>query len=114
MAESLVTVKEVVLNNNCPVCYAKGSLLITFKQKVIETKFHKSITSEINHDINYKTCESPIYPVQWTNDIERVMDYQKRAFKPMANSTYIKKTSWVIITAIALATIAIVGVILFV
>ena len=107
MAEILVIVKEVVLNNNCPVCYAKGSLLITFKQKVIETKFYKSITSEISHDINCKTCESTIYPVQWTNDIERVVDYQKKAFKPMSSSTYIKKTSWIIVTSTVLAAIAI-------
>lgn len=114
MAENLITVKEVTLNNNCPVCYAKGSLLISFKQKVIETKFYKSITSEITHDINCKTCESAIYPVQWTNDIERVVDYQKRAFKPMANSTYIKKTSWIIITAIVLVIIAIITVLFLV
>ena len=107
MAENLVKVKEVTLNNNCPVCYAKGSLLITFMQKVIETKFHKSITQEIKHDINCKTCNSIIYPVQWTDDIERVVDYQKKAFKPMATSTYIKKTAWIVIAFIALIAIAI-------
>ena len=106
MGESHIKVKEVTLNNNCPECYGKGGLILTFRQKVKETKFYKSITSEIKQDIYCKTCNSIIYPVQWTDDIEPVVEYQQKAFKPMASSTYIKKTSWIVIIAIALLILA--------
>ncbi len=55
-------------------------LELTFKQKVIESKFYKSITftSQIKHETFCKTCNTDIYPVQWTDDIERVFEYQKK------------------------------------
>jgi hypothetical protein len=100
MDKNYTTVKEVILHNNCPECYSKGSLLLIFKQKIKETQFYKSITSEISHEIQCKTCLNPIYPVQWTDDIERMVEYQQKAFTPMVTSTYIKKTSWIIIASI--------------
>jgi hypothetical protein len=44
--------------------------------------------------------------VQWTDDIDRVFEYQKKAFTPKKASTYIKKASWVaIISAFVLLTL---------
>jgi hypothetical protein len=100
MDETLIKVKEVNLNNNCPECYGKGGLMITFKQKVIENQFYKSITSDISHDIHCNTCHNTIYPEQWTDEIERIVEYQQKSFKPMESSTYIKKTSWIIISSV--------------
>jgi len=100
MAEKLIDVKAVTLNNNCPECYSKNGLQLTFKQKIKETKFYKSITSEISHEITCKTCNSLIYPVQWTDDIDRVFEYQKKAFTPKNKSTYLKKASWIVIATI--------------
>src|SRR5690606_33536257 len=111
MHEKFITVKEVALNNNCPECYGKGGLMLTFKQKVIENQFYKSITAEIKEAIHCNKCNNTIYPERWTDDIERIVEYQQKAFKPMAASTYIKKTSWIII---AFASIIIVAIILLV
>ncbi|TGV02885.1 hypothetical protein [Flavivirga rizhaonensis] len=113
MSEKLVTIKEVVLTNNCPECYSKEGLRLSFKQKIIDTKFYKSITSKISHEITCKTCKMIIYPVKWTDDIERVFEYHKKAFVPKKASTYLKKASWIaiiltsiiIITAITLAVV---------
>lgn len=103
MEETFLIIKKVPLNNNCPECYNIGGLILTFKQKFIETKFYKSITSEIKHEITCNTCNTDIYPVQWTDDIDRVFEYQKRAFTPKPKSTVLKKASWIIIiTAIVL------------
>lgn len=102
MEEEYLTIKKVVLNNNCPECFNMGDLFLTFKQKVVENKFYKSITSEIKHGIACKTCNTNIYPVQWTDDIERVVDYQKRAFTPKPSSTYLKKASWIVIIVVIL------------
>jgi hypothetical protein len=96
MHENLITVKEVSLNNNCPECYSKEGLILIFKQKVKETSFYKAITSEIKNDIQCKKCNSNIYPERWTEDIERIVAYHKKAFTPMATSTYLKKMSWII------------------
>ncbi|WP_339893057.1 hypothetical protein [uncultured Algibacter sp.] len=100
MAEKLIEVKEVALKNNCPECFSTNGLRLNFKQKIKETKFYKSITSEISHEITCKTCKSVIYPEQWTDDIDRVFEYQKKAFTPKNSSTYLKKTSWIVIATI--------------
>ena len=110
MSEKLITIKEVSLNNNCPECYSKDGLRLTFQQKFIETKFYKSITSEISHNIECKTCNTKIYPVQWTEDIERVFEYQKKAFVPKKNSKYLKKASWIVIILIVVILIAIIAI----
>ena len=113
MSETFEDIKEVALNNNCPECYSKDGLRLKFKQKFIDTRFYKSITSEIKYEISCKTCNSIIYPVQWTDDIERVFEYQKKAFVPKNPSTYLKKLSWIVILFIAVVIAAIVFTVLY-
>lgn len=110
MNEKLINIKEVSLNNNCPECYNNNGLRFSIKQKIIETKFYKSITSEVKYELECKNCNTFIYPVQWTDDIDRVVDYQKKAFQPKPTSTYLKKASWLLISG-GLVTI---GAILFI
>ena len=106
MKASFINLKEVSLKNNCPECYNNKGLQLTFQQKIVETKFYKSITSEVHHFLKCKVCKTTIYPVQWTDDIDRVFEYQKKAFTPKKASTYIKKASWVaIISAFVLLTL---------
>lgn len=108
MNDHYTHLKEVTLKNNCPECYSKDGLHINFQQKIIETKFYKSITPEVKHEIFCKTCNSTIYPVSWTNDIEQVFNYHQKALEPMNPSTYIKKASWVaIIGALLVVALAI-------
>ncbi len=103
MSEKLITVKEVTLNNNCPECFSKEGLQLTFKQKFIETPFSKSITQDITTEMDCSICNTAIYPVSWTEDIERVYEYQLKAFTPKKTSTKLKKLSWILIgSAIAL------------
>ncbi len=104
MAEQYIKIKAVNLNNNCPECYSTEGLKLTFKQKFIETNFYKSITSDIKYEMDCSTCNMPIYPVKWTQDIERVFEYHKRGFTPKQASTHLKKATWlVIITGIFIA-----------
>ncbi|WP_136480410.1 hypothetical protein [Cognatitamlana onchidii] len=97
MIEKFVDIKEVSLNNNCPECFSKEGLRLKFSQKIVETRFYKSITSSIKYDLFCKNCNTTIYPVQWTQDIEQVVEYQQKAFKPKQNSTFIKKLTWVLV-----------------
>lgn len=111
MVEKFITIKEVALKNNCPECYNNEGLHLTFKQKFIEANFYKSITKETKHILNCKTCNTTIYPVSWTEDIERVVNYHQRAFVPKKASIKLNKKAWIFI-GIALA-VLIAGVVLF-
>ena len=111
MAEKFITIKEVALKNNCPECYSNDGLHLTFKQKFIESNFYKSITQETKHILNCKTCKTTIYPISWTEDIERVVNYHQRGFVPKKNTFKLKKKVWILI-GIAVALI-IAGVAMF-
>ena len=108
MSENWITIKEVQLNNNCPECYNNSGLHLTFKQKFIETRFYKSISNEVSHEITCKTCNTAIYPVRWKKDIERVFEYHQKAFEPKKTSVKLKKIAWVVIAIISLVIITII------
>lgn len=97
MDDRFITIKEVAINNNCPECYNTNGLHLTFKQKFMETRFYKSVTKETAHYLFCKTCETTIYPVNWTDDIDRVFDYHQRAFVPKKASLKLKKAAWIAI-----------------
>ncbi len=109
MSEKFLTIKEVPLNNNCPECFNKEGLQLTFKQLFKETAFYKSLTQEVAHEITCKKCETAIYPVQWTDDIERVFDYQKKAFEPKKQSFKLKKLFWILFVALDLIIIGLIA-----
>ncbi|WP_299890323.1 hypothetical protein [uncultured Lacinutrix sp.] len=97
MAKQWITVKEVALNNNCPECFSKDGLGLTYKQEFIDTKFSKSITQNISTEMHCSTCNTIIYPERWTEDIERIYEYQMKAFTPKKVSKKFKPLFWVII-----------------
>lgn len=113
MADKFITIKEVILKNNCPECYNNEGLRLRFKQLFVETKFYKSITPEIKHEIICKNCNSTIYPVQWTEDIELVFKYHHKALVLKKASTYLKKTTWIIIGAVVFIILAIIIAIIY-
>ncbi|WP_034062676.1 hypothetical protein [Lacinutrix jangbogonensis] len=111
MSDKLITVKEVSLNNNCPECFSKEGLELTFKQQFIETKFSKSITQDITTQMHCNICDTIIYPVNWTEDIERVYNYQMKAFTPKKVSKKFKPLFWIVIgviTALAITAVILV------
>lgn len=112
--DKLITVKEVVLKNNCPECYSNAGMQLTFKQRFIETTFYKRITNEIEHVLTCQTCHSTIYPIQWDEHIERVFEYQKKAFVPKKTSRRFKKPTYIIFGIICFIIIAvIIGVLIY-
>jgi len=106
MTEKLITIKEVMLNNNCPECYSTDGLQLTFKQKFKETSLYRSVTSETAQEIECKKCNTMIYPVMWTEDIERVFNYHQKAFVPKKASTQLKKNAWLLIIVFLLLIIS--------
>ncbi|WP_040280477.1 hypothetical protein [Psychroserpens damuponensis] len=92
------TLKEVQLNNNCPECYSNNGLQLTFKQQFKENKLYKAITKETFIEMHCNTCKTDIFPGRWTDEIDRVVDYQKRAAIPKPKSLKLKKLAWIIIS----------------
>ena len=97
MENQFFTLREVELNNNCPECYSRDGLQLTFKQRFIENFFYKAISKETAHSLFCKVCETIIFPARWTDDIDRVFDYQQRASQPKPTSFKLKTSAWILI-----------------
>jgi len=102
------TLKKAKLSNNCPECYSNDGLELTFKQKLSENMFYKTITSDVKSLMHCHNCNTQIFPVRWTDDIERVVDYKKRAIQPKAKSLKLKPVAWAFITFCMLLIIGII------
>ena len=79
--EELVVIKEAEITNNCPECFNQN-MKISFFQKHKHTRLYHRITNEVTHKIVCNTCQSYIYPVKWTDDIERIFDYYQKMVEP--------------------------------
>ncbi len=75
--EKFIEVKEAHLTNNCPECYNQ-EIKLTFYQKHRFGRLSHRATNEVTHELKCKKCHSVIYPVKWTEDIERVFEYYQK------------------------------------
>ncbi|NNE31624.1 MAG: hypothetical protein HKN40_04570 [Winogradskyella sp.] len=109
--------KETNLSNNCPECYSTNGLTLTYKQKIIDNVLYKANGTETVVKMHCKNCNSDIFPVRWTEDIERVVAYQDRALQLKPKSLKIKPLGWflIILDAFLLITVLLIatGVITF-
>lgn len=111
--DQFITIKEYALKNHCPECFSNNGLHLLFKQRFIDTKFYKSITGDTTFEMNCKTCDTTIYPSRWTDDIERVVAYHEKAFKPKKASLKLKRLSWLIIIFVLIIIVASIATIVF-
>ncbi len=75
--EKQLIIKEADITNNCPECFNQELSLTFYQKHTFNPLFHRT-TGEVTHEIKCKTCNSTIYPVNWTEDIERVFDYYNK------------------------------------
>jgi hypothetical protein len=108
--EKLVVIKEADIANNCPECYNQD-LKISFSQKHKYGRFFDRTTNEVSHKIKCNKCDSLIYPVNWTEDIERIFEYYQKIVIP--KKTSIKFTSLFYIFLVSLVMSVGVGVYMF-
>ncbi|WP_411029028.1 hypothetical protein [Spongiimicrobium sp. 3-5] len=87
--EKLEVIKEADLTNNCPECFNQ-ELKLTFYQKHKYSRLFHRTTGEVSNAITCKKCSSTIYPVNWTQDIERVFDYYQKMAHPEKKSLKFK------------------------
>jgi uncharacterized protein YbaR (Trm112 family) len=76
------------LKNNCPTCFGNDGLEFTFTQEETETPLFKNHVNQIDKKLYCHTCKTEIYPINWTEDIERVYDYNKKIAE--TNKQYLK------------------------
>ncbi|MAZ72825.1 MAG: hypothetical protein CMC70_06725 [Flavobacteriaceae bacterium] len=76
------TLHTARLNNNCPTCFATDGLELTFSQEKQTNTLYDKTEKEINSKMYCHTCGHDIFPVSWTDDIERVYDYHKKLATP--------------------------------
>lgn len=105
MKPQFITISIVKLKNNCPECFSNEGLELSFEQKFVESNFYKSISKETRHQIRCTNCNTQIFPVRWNGDIERVVNYHYKTFKPKAHSFKLKRKAWII--AISIVTVII-------
>ncbi|SIP95337.1 hypothetical protein [Maribacter ulvicola] len=84
--EKLEIIKEANLSNNCPECFNQD-LNLTFYQKHTCGRFFYKITGELSNKLVCNTCHSTIYPISWTDDIERMFNYYEKTVIPVKKSS---------------------------
>ncbi|WP_310991424.1 hypothetical protein [Aequorivita marina] len=91
------------LHNNCPTCFGTDGLEFTFTQDEKETAFFHKPEKKIIEKLYCHKCNSPIFPVNWTEDIERVYDYNRKIAETNKNFLEVKPLFYILIVlAIAL------------
>ncbi len=106
--EKLEVIKESDITNNCPECFNQ-ELTLTFYQKHKYSRLYHRTTSDVTHEVKCKTCGSSIYPVKWTEDIERVFGYYKKMVKPAPSSLKFTSLFFILI----LVSIALIGTLIY-
>ena len=96
------TIHTAKLNNNCPTCYNTEGLELTFTQQKKENKFIEQVAKEITSSLQCHNCNNEIFPVNWTEDIERVYEYHRKLAKPLSAGTKLKPLLYLILIADAL------------
>ena len=106
--EKSFVLKETSLSNNCPECYSKSGLTLKFNQLVNDNLLYSANSKTTISKMHCKTCNTEIFPVRWTEDIERVVAYQKRALQLKPKALKLKPLAWVILVLDILIIIAVV------
>ncbi|WP_422083201.1 hypothetical protein [Ulvibacterium sp.] len=108
--EKLVTIKEADITNNCPECFSQDMKIAFFQKHTYGRLIHRT-TNEITHQITCKKCNSIIYPVDWTDDIEKIFDYYQKTAIPHKAS--IRFTSLFYVLLLVLVVLVGAGIYLF-
>ncbi len=87
------------MGNNCPECFNKN-LRLTFYQKHNCNFFFDRTTKEISNKVQCLKCTEVIYPVAWTDDIERSFDYYRKTVTPLPARLKLTKGFFILVTGI--------------
>lgn len=100
MSDKSIVIKEVRLNNHCPECYSNEDLILTLNQTFVENGFFRAFTKNTTHSLSCNKCNTEIFPIRWTDNIEQVVDYHIKATTLKPKSLKLKKLAWGLITIV--------------
>ena len=87
------------INNNCPECFSTEGLEFSFSQEENENKLYSKASSKIEEKLYCHNCNHIIYPVNWTEDIERVYSYHKKLATPKSSAIKLKPLALILIVS---------------
>ncbi len=73
--------REAPLNNNCPECFNQN-LTLRFSQRHVQNRLYHRTCRDVQQELQCNTCQTRLFPVQWTKDIERSVAYYEKAVEP--------------------------------
>ncbi|NND62825.1 MAG: hypothetical protein HKN48_06480 [Flavobacteriaceae bacterium] len=85
------------INNNCPECYSTEGLEFTFEQENFENRFYSKAKKEVIETLYCHNCKQQVFPVSWTEDIERVHQYHSKLAKPKSSMIKLKPLAYILI-----------------
>ena len=100
-------IREAQLNNNCPECFNQD-LSLVFTQRHRFGRLYHRITGEVRRELKCNTCKNVIYPVRWTEDIERSVEYYEKAVQPEAPAIRFRPVFYVLLLIVAALAAAVV------
>lgn len=100
-----IVLKEAVLTNNCPECYATDGLQLSFLKYKQISPLAERIPKEFTSIMFCQKCQTEIYPGRFTEDIQRVYDYHRKTVLPTTSSIKLKPLFYIIIFVIVLVVV---------
>jgi len=85
------------LHNNCPTCFGTDGLEFTFHQEEKESLFFHRPHLQVDEKLFCHKCNNQIYPVNWTEDIERVYDYNRKIAETNKQYLQVKPLFYILI-----------------
>lgn len=85
------------LKNNCPTCYGNDGLEFTFTQDEKENRLIRKPSPDIEHILYCHNCKTHIYPVDWTEDIELVYEYNRKLAETKRHHLQVKPLMYILI-----------------
>lgn len=107
MPKTLQRFYHAELRNNCPECYSMDGLSLEFHQEWNENKWIKQTTRKVKEILHCDHCNGNIFPVNWTEDIERVYQYHLKLSKKPSHFM-LTKLSWAVIVFGTLTIVAVI------
>lgn len=98
--------KKAKLSSNCPECYSTEGLTLVFSYENQENKLFNRSTTQIKTSMYCTNCDTVIYPARWTEDIERVYEYNKKLAPPPKPYFKFKPLSLILLLAFIVLSIA--------
>ena len=89
--------RSAQVKNNCPTCFGTNGLEFTFTQEEKENAFFIKPASQIDESLYCHNCKNMIYPINWTEDIELVYNYNKKMAESQRQYLKVKPLLYIVI-----------------